>query len=85
MKDQTSSESITTTLDTCITHYDNHVLVSDINDDILCPTKGKTLLDIIDLFDLSHLVKEPTCFLKKFTSYLLDVMLTNKITLCMDH
>ena len=83
MNDQTFSDDTTTILDKCITHYDNYMVIGDINYDLLCPNKGKVLFDIIELFDLSNLVKEPTCYMKNCTPSLLDVILTNRKSLCM--
>jgi hypothetical protein len=36
----------------------------------------------VDIFDLSQIVKEPTCFMKNSTPSLVDVILTNKKTMC---
>jgi hypothetical protein len=36
----------------------------------------------VDIFDLSQIVKEPTCFMKNSTPSQVDVILTNKKTMC---
>ena len=41
-------------------------------------SKSATLLDLCDIFDLSNLVKGPTCYSNKNKPSLLDVILTNK-------
>ena len=35
-----------------------------------------------DIFDFKNLIKSPTCFMKKFTPSLVDVILTNKTQFC---
>ncbi len=44
--------------------------------------KGKVIFDFIELFDLSNLVKEPTCFMKNCSPSLIDIILTNNRKLC---
>ena len=44
--------------------------------------KCQPLVDICDIFDLDQLVKKPTCFKKDCTPSLVDVILTNKRSLC---
>ena len=50
---------------------------------MLYETKGKPLADIMELFDLSNSVQNPTCFIKDYKSSLLDVILTTSKSLCM--
>ena len=83
MKDSVFSKEFSKTLDHCITLYDNYMLIGDMNYDLLNERKGKTLLDLIDIFDLKNLIKEPTCHMKNCTGSLIDVILTNSKNLCM--
>ena len=77
MSDKKFSEQLTITIDKCITQYDHYLLMGDLNYDLLCKNKGKTLFDLMELFDLCNLIKEPTCFMKNCKNSLLDVILTN--------
>ena len=65
------------TLDKCITHYDHYSVIGDLNYDLISEMKGKPLTDLTELFSLTNLIKEPTCFKTNCTSSLLDVFLTN--------
>jgi hypothetical protein len=51
--------------------------MGDLNYDLLCKNKGKTLFDLMELFDLCNLIKEPTCFMKNCKNSLLDVISGN--------
>jgi hypothetical protein len=42
----------------------------------ICENKGKTLSELMELFDLTNLVKQATCFMKNCKESLLDVILT---------
>ena len=59
--------------------YDNIVLAGDLNIDLLDPSKDTLnhLSDLLDVFNLKNLVKEPTCFMSHKGS-LIDLILTNK-------
>jgi exonuclease III len=52
MSDKKFSEQLTITIDKCITQYDHYLLMGDLNYDLLCKNKGKTLFDLMELFDL---------------------------------
>ena len=71
------------TLDKCLTHYDNYSIIGDLNYDLLSDTKSKVLVNFMELFNLSNLINEPTCFKKNCVPSLLDVLLTNSKNLCM--
>ena len=45
---------------------------------MLCTEKSQTLDDSCDLFDLTNIIKEPTCFKKDCNPSLVDIILTNK-------
>ena len=82
MSDKKFSEQLTITIDKCITQYDHYLLMGDLNYDLLCKNKGTTLFDLLELFDLCNLIKEPTCFMNNCKNSLLDVILTNSKSLC---
>jgi hypothetical protein len=44
--------------------------------------RGQLFFDLMELFDLCNLIKEPTCFMKNCKNSLLDVILTNSKSLC---
>ena len=47
-------------------------------------SRGNTLFEFMDLFDLSNVIKEATFFMKMFKlSITLDVILTNPEKICM--
>ena len=54
--------------------YDNFVYIGDLNFNMLQNEKSKHLHDVCDIFDLTNMIKEPTCF--KSEPSLLDVILT---------
>ena len=67
------------TLGTALKYYDNAVPASDLNIDLLNPIKDTSdhLSDLLDVFNLKNLVKDPTCFMSDKWS-LIDIILTNK-------
>ena len=60
------------------------MFIGDLNYDCLVPEKSVPLATVCDIFDLSNLVKEPTCFTKSALPSLNDVILTNNIRQCMN-
>ena len=82
MSDKKCSDQLTITIDKCSTQYDHYLLMGDLNYDLLCENKGKTLFVLMVLFDLCNLIKEPTCFMKICKNSLLDVILINSKSLC---
>lgn len=68
--------------DSCIVKYENYIVLGDLNFDMLNQSKCQSLHDMCDIFYLSQIVKEPTCFMKNSTPSLVDVILTNKKTMC---
>jgi len=78
MTNKAFSEDITLSLDNSIQHHENLLLIGDLNFDMLCQEKSKTLKDICDIFDLTNLIKTPTCFTKNSDPSLVDVILTNR-------
>jgi hypothetical protein len=59
-------------------YYENLIVIGDLNYDLLCTEKSQTLDDLCDIFDLTNIIKEPTCFKKDCNPSLVDVILTNK-------
>ena len=55
------------------------VLAGDLNNDLLDPNKdiSNILSDLLDVFNLQNLVKEPTCFMYD-KGFLIDIIPTNK-------
>ena len=77
MQDSEFSQDFTNTLDKCVTLFDQYMVIGDLNYDLLYETKGKPLVSIVELFDLSSLIQNPPCFMKKCKPSLFDVILTN--------
>ena len=75
-------KAISNTLSKTLTCYDIIVLADDLNIDLLDPSKDTSdhLPDLLDVFNLKNLVKEPTCFMPEKGS-LVDIILTNKPTI----
>ena len=67
------------TLGTALKYYDNTVPAGDHNIDLLDPSNDTAnhLPDLLDVFNLKNLVKDPTCFVSDKWS-LIDIILTNK-------
>ena len=70
---------ISNTLSKVLKSYDNIVLAGDLNIDLLDPSKSTSnhLSDLVDVFNLTNLIKEPTCFISD-KGFLIDIILTNK-------
>jgi hypothetical protein len=54
------------------------MVIGDLNYDILTPDKSQVLDDLCDIFDLTNIVKNPTCFMNGYEPSLVDVILNNK-------
>ena len=76
--DNTFSEHFVKIMDKITVKYENYIVFSDLNFDMLNVKKCKPLVDMCDIFDLDQLVKKPTCFKKDCTPSLVDVILTNE-------
>ncbi|CAG2251654.1 unnamed protein product [Mytilus edulis] len=72
------------TFDKASTKYDYILMLGDLNYDMLVNEKSNTLKDAWDVCDLTNLVHEPTCHTKGNNPSLIDVVLTNKSSLCMN-
>ena len=82
MDNKLFTDLFTKGMDHISTKFDNILLTGDLNYDTLDKTKGATLLDLCDIFDLSNLIKAATCFMKNCVPSLVDVILTNQPRLC---
>ena len=65
-------------LDSPFTNFENVILLGDLNFKMLVKEKSAPLIELCDIFDLTNMVKEPTCFPKNSNPSLVDVILTNK-------
>jgi hypothetical protein len=86
-KPPTVSENIFTSdfikcLDQVTCNYDNFMVLGDLKFDYLHAEKGNALKNVCDIFDLTNLIKNPTCLCKDANPSLVDVILTNKPTSC---
>ena len=68
----------TTCIDKVHVHFDNIIVIGDLNYDLFKPNKSQPLHTICDIFDFINLIKTPTCFMKDAHSSLLDVILINR-------
>ena len=86
-KPPTVSENIFTSdfikrLDQVTCNYDNFMVLVDLHFDYLHEEKGNALKNVCDIFDLTNLIKNSTCFCKDANPSLVDVILTNRPTSC---
>lgn len=51
------------------------MVIGDVNYDIMIPEKSGALDDLCDIFDLTNMVSNPTCFMKGFKPSLVDLYL----------
>ncbi|KAK3097542.1 hypothetical protein FSP39_010594 [Pinctada imbricata] len=65
-------------LDKITTMFDHFMIVGDLNYNLLDQQKGKPLLDLCDVFDLTNVIKSETCFTKIGKPSLVDVLLSNQ-------
>ena len=84
LSDTDFSQDFTKYLDKVTCNYDNFLILGDLNFDFLNDDKCIALKNMCDIFDLTNLIKTPTCFTKDATPSLVDVILTNKPNLCGD-
>ena len=78
MSDNDFSTYFIKNIDECIRYYENIILLGDLNFDMVNNQKCQTLNDLCDVFNLSQLITNPTCFKKGCTPSLVDVILTNQ-------
>ena len=65
---------LTPILDHYLSKYDNYLLIGDFNSEI----KEESMKEFCDIYNLSNLIKEPTCFKNPLNPSSIDVMLTNR-------
>ena len=72
-------EEINSTLSKAMHKYENILFIGDLNIDINLPKNDKNNLlgNLCDVFDLTNMIKDKTCFMCQQGSSI-DVMLTNK-------
>ena len=75
--DQTFFDSLSSTLDKCLISYEHALIFGDLNCDLACQEKGRSLVDFMEVFSLENLSSKPTCFKKDCIPSLVDVILTN--------
>ena len=78
VKNETFNTLCVKSFDRITSMFDNSILIGDLNFDLNDPQKGKTLIDICDIFDLTNMIKSDTCFTKYGKPSLVDVLLTNQ-------
>ena len=55
-------------LDKDIKYCQNLIVIGDLNYDMLCTEKSQTLDELCDLFDLTNIIKGPTCNVSRKTA-----------------
>ena len=77
MSDELFEQDCTLGLDKISEKYEHFVLLGDLNFNMLDGPKSEKLKGVCDTFDLSNIVKDPTCFTSWNKPSLLDVILVN--------
>ena len=62
MTDEHFKTDITLGLDKISEKYDNYVVLGDLNFDMVEKSRGSRFNIVYDVFDLSNVIKGPTCF-----------------------
>ena len=70
---------ISNTFNKALKGCDNIIFADDLNIELLDPSKdiSNHLSDLLDVFNLKNVIKEPTCFMSDKGS-LIDIIITNK-------
>ena len=71
------TENAVKALDSAFRNFNNVILLGDLNFNMLVQEKSAPLTELCDIFNLTNIVKEPTCFPKNSNPSLVDVILTN--------
>ena len=79
--DKTFDEEMSTVLDKMYINFDHVIVYGDLNYNMLKNDKRKPIDSLIDYFNLTNLINEPTCFPKNSTPSLIDLILTNSSNL----
>ena len=77
LQNSTFTDDFTVALDRIHVHFDNIIVVGDLNYDLTQPAKREPLRSVCDIFDFINVVKQPTCFTNNAPPSLVDVILTN--------
>jgi hypothetical protein len=80
MSDNDFSTYFIKNIDECIRYYENIILLGDLNFDMVNNQTCQN--DICDVFNLSQLITNATCFKKGCTPSPVDVILTNQKKIC---
>ena len=83
MKPDTFTFDLQKSLDKMYINFENVILLGDLNFDLTDKTKGRTLRDMCEIFNLRNLVTKPTCYMKDSNPSLVDIILTNKSNMFM--
>ena len=81
LSDSEFTKDYTKTFDKTTTKYENFLILGDLNYDMLVNEKCTALKEVCDIFDLTNMVVDPTCFTSPSLN---DVILTNKPNYCMN-
>jgi hypothetical protein len=85
LSDSEFTKDYTKTFDNTTTKYENFLILGDLNYDMLVNEKCTALKEVCDIFYLTNMVVDPTCFTKGASPSLNDVILyTNKPNYCMN-
>jgi hypothetical protein len=85
LSDSEFTKDYTKTFDKTTTKYENFLILGDLNYDMLVNEKCTALKEVCDIFYLTNMVVDPTCFTKGASPSLNDVILyTNKPNYCMN-
>ena len=71
------TENAVKAIDSAFRNFNNVILLGDLNFNMLVQEKSAPLTELCDIFNLTNIVKEPTCFPKNSNPSLVDVILTN--------
>ena len=76
LSDTTFQDDFNMTIDKILSKTDNCMVIGDLNFDMLQAEKCQPIFNSCDIFDLTNILKNPTCFTKNGKPTLLDLILT---------
>jgi hypothetical protein len=82
MSDSDFNQDFVKSYDQMSVKYDNLLILGDLNYDLLSYQKNVLLTNVCDICDLENIVKCAVCFTRGADPTLIDVMLTNRKSLC---
>ena len=75
-------DDFTTCIDNKVhVHFDNIFVIGDLNYDLVKPDNSQPLHMVCDISDLTNLIKTPKCSMKDAQPSVVDVILTNRLSL----